>query len=217
MDLINKKIILSLLIFYGCCSMSLPADSKIIFWKYNNDISFEKLSSFNLDDAYKSMEAVFGIPLDDFNLYFWDEQVLRMNISVYEDNNYSEYFTQIMRNTDLGSLFFSIIINNKIVLNGLNRVILMTAAIQPYDDSKYPRFSPWARNNKYIYFRISYRPTSSRISIWNIPETFGDINLLFVDAIYNFFESSGKIQRGRLNIINYGNNEDLTFFPFFKP
>jgi len=193
------------------------ADTKIIFWKYNADISFQRLNSYELNEAYENIEVAFEIPLSHFSLYLWDEQILRMDISVYENNSYSECFYEIENDGDCGALFFSFVNNNEILLNGLNRVIMITSEMQQYDDSEFIRFSPWARNNNYIYFRLSFYPTMADISIWDMPSSLGDINLLFNEKILYFFSISRVIQRGRININDFINEYNLILFPFFAP
>jgi len=209
-----KKLLFVLLFcecFVGCSS---PLDSKIIFWRYKEKISFEEFCAIQLEDIYKNFEVGLEIPLENFNLYLWDEQILRMDRLVY-DNNYFEKFAEIERRSHVQPLYFSIIIKKKIVFKGLNRVTQLLP-IMPYMDSKYPRISVWGKNDKYVFFRFSYKPTLENYSIWDIPEEldYGDPKLLFVENIFNYFEASKKIQRGRLDLKSFIEQENLITFPW---
>ena len=123
MQIFAVKKLLFVLVFCGACVVSCSTkdsnkDSKIIFWKYNEEISFEELCLFQLEDAYRNLEIGLEIPLGNFNLYLWDEQILRMDSLVYNDY-YRNALLSLGKNSDDddGSLYFSIIINDKIVFN----------------------------------------------------------------------------------------------------
>ena len=208
------KRMMFMVIFCVCSILPSFAESKIIFWKYNSEITFEKLSSFQLSDAYHNMEVAFEIPLDKFCLYFWDEQVLRMDSNIFVENNYSDKFMQINLNSDYGSIYFSVVVHDEIVQNGLNRVITLSARMMPYDNSLHPRITMWARNNDYVFFRFTYRPILVHLSIWDISEEFGDVRLLFINEIFHYFESLERIQRGKLNISRFREEEQLRMIPF---
>ena len=188
---------------------------RIIFWKYNKEITFEELSSYDLEDAYSNMEAAFEIPLDNFSLYYWDEQILRMDRLVFEKNNYKDKFLETAGYLTHGMWYFSIVIKDKIVLNGLNRCMIIPPNYMTYDRSKYPKILAWAYNNKYVFFRFSY--VSWPESIWDVEEEFGDVELLFVDEIFNYFKSSKKIQRGKFDHDLFLQENNLIFSTLIGP
>jgi hypothetical protein len=197
------KRLLIILLFAGSNYMFLFANAKIIFWNYNKDISFEELCSWKLDEARKRLEIGLEIPLSEFTYYLWDEQILYMDKKIYDNNNYEEKFTQIEKNSDRGSLYFSVVINNSIVFNGLNRIRPESPAKKPYSDSKYPRITIMYVREDNVLFRFTYVPIIVHMSIWEIHEkipSVGDVELLFVEEIYEYFISKGKIKRGRYDI-----------------
>jgi hypothetical protein len=212
-----KKVVFLIMLFGGCVMTSCAeshVDSKIIFWKYDKNISFEKLCSLNLDDAYAILDPGLEIPLNDFDVCFWDEQIFVMNNSVYTEKSYKDKFRQIEKESDRGSIFFSVIVGDELIFNGLNRVMLLTASMKPYDDSKYPRMSLWATNSECVFFRFSYWPTLSRVSIWDAPEILGDVKSLFFDDIFDYFDAAGKIQHGRFDFRKFCEENQLTVLPF---
>ncbi len=208
------KIIAICIILFGSCNIFSYSKSRIVFWRYNRDITFEQLNSYTYAEANRNMEAAVEIPLDSIDLYMWDEQILRMDAKEYA--NYGERMMEIIDGSDSGSLFFSVVINNVILLSGLNRIKFLPAEKKAYDDSTIPRISVWARNDKYIFFRFSYSPSWATASIWDMPESYGDVQLLFFDGLYDYYKDTGKIQRGRIDIEKFFKDECLKYF-FISP
>jgi len=210
-----SKIFFIICLIFGGYLVFPSSNSKIIFWEYNKNITLEKFNSFNLKDAYCNISVIFEIPLNEFDLYFWDEQILRMNKLTYRENKYSEKFYFIEKDKEYGALFFSIVIDNVIVLNGLNRVMILDAEPLPYDDMGFPCFSVWAGNNNYIYFRLSYSPILTRMSIYDMPSELGNLKQLYVKEIFNFFKNIGKTKEEKINILDFSKKEKLDIFPLF--
>ncbi len=205
------KIIAVCIILLGGCNIFSYSEAKIVFWKYDKDITFEQLNSYTYAEAKRNMEAAVEIPLDGINLYLWDEQILRMDTKEYA--NYGKKLSEIIEDSDPGEMFFSVVINNAILFNGLNRIKFITAEMKAYDDSTtIPRISVWGRNNNYILFRFSYSPTWTTASIWDMPESYGDVHLFFSEGLYDYYKDTGKIQRGRIDIKKFIKDERLRTF-----
>jgi hypothetical protein len=205
--------------------------NEIIFWKYNESLTFEMLNN-ELEEVQKYFESFIIIPLNIFDYYFWDEQILCMKYSIYE-NNYENEFYKLYSESDYGSIFFSIIINNKIVFNGLNRIMFMSAQMKPYDYMEIPIMTCCSSMNKdNMYFRLGYLPGYDEWSIHDhfpdeipnytedglkhpeigeiyISSLHGNLDLLFKQEIYEYFLSVDKIICGRFNIKKLLNNNIL--------
>jgi hypothetical protein len=185
---------------------------KIVFWEYNKNLILEDLNTklfkeLVIDNKYKE------IPLDYFKYYYWDEQILFMERKIFEENNYYLVFEKIQENSDRGSLFFSVVINNKIVCNGLNRILPnWYAKMEPYDDTDYQRIT-MAKNDSGVYFFFTFSELSTLHgwSIWTqniinsidyntdsphinsrgdkmfVHNIINDIQILFNEDLYNYF------------------------------
>ncbi|MCL2801912.1 MAG: hypothetical protein FWD28_09175 [Treponema sp.] len=184
------------------------SQNEIIFWKYNESLTFDMLNK-NLEDVLKYFESYVIIPLDVFEYYFWDENILSMKYEIYE--NYRENIRELYMDSDKGSIFFSIIVNNKIVFNGLNRIMPIPAQMQAYDGLGIPFINSHISNNKKnVYFSITYFDffhrsiydyfnESNRINRLGVHM---DLDALFVKEIYDYFYNNDKIINGKFNISN---------------
>jgi hypothetical protein len=195
--------------------------NEIIFWKYNESLTFEMLNN-ELEEVQKYFESYIIIPLNIFDYYLWDEQIFCMEYGIY-NNEYKDKFFELFMASDKGSIFFSIIINNKIVFNGLNRIMPLTAKMQPYDGLEIPIIT--VKNSvdkKNVYFNLTYfyNPYHSihdhypdkipnytedelkhpEIGKLYVNRIYGDLNLLFVQEIYEYFFHIDKIILGRYYI-----------------
>lgn len=180
------------------------SQAELIFWYYDERLSLEELQTTNIEEL-KDRYAGLIIPLDEIENYYWDEQLLAMSHELFKEK-YDHCLKEIYSNSDRGTLFFSVLINNEIVLSGLNRITpIIPAQMMPCDDLKVPRirllnFSLLEKRDK-VYFQFTLKATIFE-SIWETPSYYGDINDLFISEIYGYFENEGKIIRGRADINN---------------
>jgi hypothetical protein len=89
-------------------------------------------------------------------------------------------FKDLFNASDKGSIFFTVIVNDVIVLNGLNRVMPISAQAQAYDNSDFPRILTVQKDDT-VYFRFAL--DYSMNSIWNSP---GKIEVLFKFEMIGF-------------------------------
>jgi hypothetical protein len=195
--------------------------NEMIFWKYNELLNYEMLNS-NIDTVDTIFEKYIVIPLDDFEYYLWDEQIFCLPHDTYI--KHFEDFRDLFLESDYGSIFFSIIVKNKIVLNGLNRIMPQTAQMRAYDDTEIPCIFSVGHKEENIYFRLGYSPSmifpdsihdyfpekvpnyteeelkSPVIGKLYISRLRGNLNDLFVNELYEYFLSKDKIIKGRYDI-----------------
>jgi len=182
------------------------SQNEIIFWKYNELLTFDMLDN-NLDNVQKYFESYVVFPLDIFDYYLWDENIFCMKYEIF--NDYRNSFYELFKESDNGSIFFSIIIDNKIVFNGLNRIMPITAQMQAYDGLGIPFIDSHISNNmENIYFRITYfyfpyRSIHEYFAEGNIIYRLGvymDLNSLFIKELYDYFKDIDKIIYGKYDI-----------------
>jgi hypothetical protein len=195
--------------------------NEMIFWKYNELLNYEMLNS-NIDTVDTIFEKYIVIPLDDFEYYLWDEQIFCLQHDTYI--KYFEDFRNLFHESDYGSIFFSIIVGNKIVLNGLNRIMPQSAQMRAYDDTEIPRIFSVGHKKEKNYFRLGYSSDmifphsihdhfpekvpnyteeerkSPVIGKLYISRLWGNLNDLFVNELYEYFLLKDKIIKGRYDI-----------------
>lgn len=181
--------------------MAVMADNEIIFWDYNKDVSFERLEALDFRTALLCFDVAVSIPLEEIDTYLCDEQFFCMKRSIFEKKDYLKKFRDLYFKSDRGSIYFSVVINNKIVFSGLNRIMVSGARKNAYDDSKYPRIAMIFNNSfSNVYLRFTFTPNLLWVSIWDISESRGDAHTLANREIYVYFEAKRKILKGRFNI-----------------
>jgi hypothetical protein len=198
---VKKAYLLLILVFIilGCKTLNINDDIKenfILFWKYDENLEFNDLHENKLETLRNNYNEYFRIPLSYFDLYYWDEQILVLPLIIVNENNYLEKMKELFLESDYGSIFYSIIINGKIVANGLNRTMPITAQMRAYDNTNYPRvLSKILNENLYLRFVTSF----SLRSIIDMPNN--DNEILFNMDIFNYFNKYSKIKYGRLEEI----------------
>jgi hypothetical protein len=235
----NRIIILLIFSFFvfGCNKSSNEIEisrNEIIFWRYNELLSFEMLNN-NFKEIQIVFEPYIIIPLNIFDYYLWDEQIFSMKYDIFK-NNYENKFYELFDESDKGSIFFSIIVNNEVVFNGLNRVMPISAEMRAYDGLEIPVFISQITDGKEnIHFAISYF-TSIYYSILDhypdkvpnyteeekerpeieklyVNRYYGKLDALFVNELCEYFISIDKIIRGRFNIkeLYYNTLEEIDY------
>ena len=120
-----KKFFIVLILFFSeifmVCAKS-NENSYIIFWDYNSNLTMDYLNSTSLSECLKNFDSYIRIDLSDFTSFNADSKTLllksKMNVALLK--KFEEQFNKSRE----GKLFFTIAIDNKKILNGLNRVSL---------------------------------------------------------------------------------------------
>ena len=192
-------IILFFLILQSCINSNTSENHfEIIFWKYNSELNFEMLGN-NLEEIEKHFEKYFSMTLDDFEYYLWDDQILCMKYDIYE-NKYKEKEMQLYKESDYGSIFFTLLIDNKVLIHGLNRMLPQTAQMQPYDETNNIRIFSWIQNKENVYFIITYkRVLLIPAQIFSETEQYKDKEILYIKKMKNNLTNK-KIIYGKHNL-----------------
>jgi hypothetical protein len=177
-------------------SVNSYAQNEIVFWKYSKDLNFDDLQTMGLNELPADYEVHIRIPLDDFAEYFWDEQILRMARNVFDKKTYLERLRTHFFESDGNNLFFSIVIDDKIIMNGIDRTMAVSAEKKSWDDGAYPKLSMSIQDDS-VYFRFVI-VTSSFHSIWANDQ--GNISGLFNEDMYKYFLGQNKITRGKIDV-----------------
>lgn len=120
----NKLFVLLLLIMFEVCMGFAEdiGDNFIILWDYNPEMTLDYLDN---NDTAKCMKKYPDfIKLDSSEFEDFD---MNMRTFVFKDERDAEFFRKFeeqFNNSQDGSLFFSLVVGNKAVLNGLNRISL---------------------------------------------------------------------------------------------
>jgi hypothetical protein len=174
--------------------------SGIVFWNYDPQIKYEDfLLATSLAEMTKKVGIYVEISFDKFLRCYWDEQIFVMSEKNYNENGYAKRLNCLRGD---GGVFFSFVIDGRIVLTGLNRIVNGMARTELYDDSDLPRFVYESEKDGEVYFRLSFS-TVSYTSIWDQANRRKlDVGVLFVDDVLNYFEKKGEIIRGRFDILD---------------
>lgn len=102
--------------------------SGIVFWEYNKNDSYDIITSKTYNELRKEKQISIFLSFNDcskydretFEFYYTDEEILEDKIQ--------------LKDFELGNEFFSIVINDTIVLTGLNRLGYFGAKMLREDD-----------------------------------------------------------------------------------
>jgi hypothetical protein len=183
-------------------TLTINANDSIIFWEYSNDISIKNLEDLEnvfLRDISDKFIISLEIPLDEIKFYYWEEQLFCISEKKIEElwSNVNELYNK----SKDGYLFFSIVIDSKVVISGLNRIMPITAEALPSDNMLIPKltllFTPIHQD---AYFRLVYNMNLPTSSIWDIDPVCGKVTDLFKKDLYAYFNLHGKLKRGKYDI-----------------
>ena len=98
------------------CQLKSYSFSGIVFWEYNKNDTYDIISSKTYNELLKEKQASNFLSFDDclkydnekLEFYYTDEEILNKKIQ--------------LKDFETGNDFFSIVINDTIVLTGLNRL-----------------------------------------------------------------------------------------------
>lgn len=155
-----KKIVVILSFLCGVSIMCIYANdesiSEIIFWDYSENLSLEILEENSLQKNLETFKTALAIPLSECSSFSKNTQeFFLIDGSTKWKNGYGELFINLIKRSDGGSLYFSIAIDGKIVMNGLNRVFNLGAAKKNKDDLVVPRIV-WNFENDTLALTMNY-------------------------------------------------------------
>lgn len=162
---------------------------KLIIWDNVEDITdIQTLSYRELTSRY----IPFSILSDKYIAkYYWDEQLIE-----YEYDRLQE---SPVENFSLSNGFFSIVLDNKIILHGLSRMIDLSPIKSEYDDRNFPvillrRCSH--QGNWILALKPRYYPKGSLFRDYDEEDQKGLLN----QEVLKYFEAQGKIVRGKMDL-----------------
>ena len=103
--------------------------SSLIFWEYEDGVNYDDIKNLSANELFKKLDIGIDIPLACFVEY--DSKLYRFTIpnsnivsgyALFQKEIYKNY-----KNKKLNDIFFTVIVNNVIVLTGLNRAIPFSA------------------------------------------------------------------------------------------
>ena len=177
--------------------------SGIVLWDYTSGFEYKDLQKTRLVNMSKYIKIYEMMPFDDITKYYWDEQVFIMpSTFYYEERDYETKSLKLFLKGDGGSMFFSLVVDGAIVLNGLSRLLYTGAMAHPYDDSKnIPRLVKW-EEGELVFLRFVFVNFLAD-TVWHDAERFNqNVEILFNDEVYRYFERSGKLIRGRFDFFD---------------
>lgn len=139
--------------------------SEIIFWSSNTDLNLELLNSTMLSELLQKYDVHTILDLHLFSSYNKESHSLYLythsdEINYSDDEiifnpeyNFQRSYRSIFEKIAYQNTFFSIVINGKIVMNGLNRIYHYSPIEFEYDDADIPKIY-YERDNS---FRICYK------------------------------------------------------------
>ena len=162
----------------------------LIFWDYNIEdiMDIETLTYRQLISKYIPLEIL----SDEYIArYYWDEQLIEFeNDRIDEDTG---------RTLMLSVGFFSMVLDNKIILHGLNRMLDVSTKRNKYDNSNYPAIilkrcsNP---GNLILALKPRYKPERSLFRDYDEEEQ----KRLLNQEVLKYFEEQGKIVRGKMDL-----------------
>jgi hypothetical protein len=131
--------------------------------------------------------------------YYWDEQLIEYEYYRIKEET-GKYFP-------MSELFFSIVLNNKIILHGICRTMSERAIKIKYDDSNYPAIVSRRCSNPgnwILALKPRYYPIDSLFRDYDEEEQ----KRLLNQEVLKYFEAQGKIVRGKMDLNKlFGRNQ----------
>ena len=187
--------------------------SGIILWDYNVNLEYDDLKCGKIDEINTGFKPSVVLPFDMFDCYYWDEQILVMNVNRYWDSVFKK-ISELNRKND-ESIFFSIVLNDEIVMNGINRLMPSSNSYRKYNtDYNIPKLSLDVVDNYHkenasqvAFFRLSYLAVPGPASIYEHTQfsypvviTEESLEKLFVKELFEYFSKQNKIILGRIDL-----------------
>lgn len=187
-----KTIIVIVSFLWGVSLMGIYANdegiSAIIFWDYSENLSLQILEEDSLDKNLETFKTVLVIPLADVSFFSKHTQEFFLIDTSLRKIESQGIFTNLYEKSDGGSLYFSIVIDGEIAMNGLNRMLPPPAARKPKDDLVVPRIV-WTRND-------TLKITMDNVSFfWGFPSREEeDRELIDCEKIDKYFSLRNKLE-----------------------
>ena len=185
------------------CNDDAKSFDGFIIWKHNNEHDFAYLQSKTIEERSIDYGELVRIPLSDYTTIYWDEQVYVMDWNYYK-MNYRDIIDKEYGASD-GSLFFTLVVNNTILFDGVVRTA-PEAAMKKYDDAIVPKFygvNIDSKNDNSIYSRISLFSSDIIVleSIWDEAKEY-NLDISFLDTIQpkQKFMKKPRILYGRYDL-----------------
>lgn len=164
----NKKGLLAVIcmgLFFSSCSANPKKLCEIIFWDNDDNLSINILNSESLENLLNtySIHTILDFRLfseydrEENSLYFYP-YTKKINISKDEivlntEYNVAKSYMSIFDKISYGNNYFSIIVDGRIILNGLNRIGHYSPIPEEFDDIDIPKII--LENN--VRLRICYQ------------------------------------------------------------
>lgn len=181
---VSVLIILAIFVMIVSCNDDAKSFNGFIIWKYNDRYDFAYLQSKTIDERGRDYGELVRIPLSDYTTIYWDEQVYVMDWNYYK-KNYRDIIDKEYGASDR-ALFFSLVVNNAILFDGVVRTA-PEAAMKKYDDAIIPKFygvTIEGNNSNLIYSRISLASSDNIVleSIWDEAKQY-NLDISFLNTI----------------------------------
>lgn len=122
----RRKIYFAILIlFFGAVYMACANDKNnncIIFWDYDSELSIVYLNNASFSECSEKYKDYIKIDFSEFSHFNSDSKTFVFGSEM--DADLLCKFEKQFENSKDGKLFFSVVIDNEIILNGLNRISL---------------------------------------------------------------------------------------------
>ena len=157
---------------------------KIIIWDNTEDLNLKYINKLSYEEIKNKYKSVITINEKNIINYYWDEQVIKI---ITDRKSYKKMLN--IENTSSSNEFFSVILNNKILYNGLiwkgpiktSNIIMF---LPPYP----------AIYGKNISI-LNIRPSCAKGKMFKDFNYFQKKKLL-IPELYDYFKSRNKIVRG---------------------
>jgi hypothetical protein len=198
--MLRKKILISITIYILTTINTINCiddkDFMIIFWdpyQLNELKDIKNMTYQELKDEYEILNIIHD---DSIIRYYWDEQIFEVDMKSYREKTRTQFI-----NSHFG--LFSIVLNDKIIINGQNRTAIFPAGL-PTDNYTIPVIQ---RDGTYEtekwYFLLNPRKTE-------IYRTFKDFNkvekeefLSKLKPVYDYFNLQSKIVGGVVDLSSF--------------
>ena len=206
----NKAHIMLIFLFLLAVNIGY-ADTKdtnaLVFWEPSKQMTLDQLHiDVSNNVSFQTLQARYKIaavlPLEAIDIFYWDEQIFTLKDSKKITDII--YNIRMAANTDNTLIpFFSIIIDNKLIASGINRLSLLSSAQgKPYDNIRHSCFFIGTyvyRKNK-IYFRFTPSlKVEPELSIYE-RESAEDIARIMIKELYYWLYDRNTIVHGYFDI-----------------
>lgn len=163
---------------------------RILFWEYDSGELDKGITDLTYSQLMQKLKPLDILTEDMINKYYWDEQVLEINLEKYRSDP-SKWII------GTSSLFFTIVLNKDIIYHGISR-IMEPEFKQKYDDSDYPALIRKMTNKENIILialKPKYEPPPALLNYYDEKEQ----NKILNKKVLEYFKKQGKIVRGKID------------------